>query len=596
MTKPYSKIPKSPAWFKKHRIEQYEAVEDYQETQRVIVEAQIKTGKKELVLIETVLRKGVGSEGLNSRFMYITSLHKKDTQPQLAELKTYGINSFVLTAEDDIDMITDEILPCLKDEKVCLTIYVDEGDYGSEKDQLLQKFFLRISEEIYAIERHSGSKNKVFLRFYTATPEELTFSEYASQCCRHYYVPPASNYRGAERLLHNNLVVEAQPFFEFDAHKNIKLSQQALQMLNNWSACDKPFSIVRVSGKRKELPTFKQVCQDIDLRLYLRDQFNVKIVEVDQTHPRVWGDDEGDGKPHILDYVGHEYKVIYLINQTCTRSTEIKCHPLIYAFHDYHSKSTAYNTYVQSSLRIAHYEYTGEFKYGKSILWNDNPSGDGVTIVPINSDIILYSNINCIRLHAKNSSYSISYEEFRSLESTRKLSGRTSKSVNFKPTDDMLKNRTIEFLPIPDNILNDALANYDPQKLKQQYPVIHDWLEYGQDESAVRVRKEFFRSYSKLARRNDIFYRSLGANKAVSLAKALINLTHHTAMAPIFIDRHDPNYKEDFDNLLKEHKDCLHKMALMILSDEEIDARERHIKTECTGKNSIYQSKVLQTV
>lgn len=592
MTKRHSKIPKSPLWFKKHRAEQYEAVENYQETQRVIVEAQIKTGKKELVLIETLLRQGIGSDELDSRFMYITSLHKKDTQPQLTELKSYGIDSFVLTAEDDIDAISNEILPCLEDDKISLTIYVDEGDYGSEEDQLLKKFFLRISEEIYAVERDSGSRKKIYLRFYTATPEELTFSEYASQCCRHYYVPPASNYRGAELLLRNNLVIEAQPFFEFDAHKNVKLSQQALQMLNNWSDCDKPFSIVRVSSKRKDLPTFKQVSQDIDLRLYLRDQFNVKIVEVDQKHPRVWGDDEGDGKPHILDYADHAYKVIYLINQTCTRSTEIKCHPLIYAYHDYHSKSTAYNTYVQSSLRIAHYEYTGEFKYGKSILWSDNPSGDGATIVPINSDIILYSNINCIRLHAKN----ISYEEFRSLEPTRKLSGRTSKAVYFKTTDDMLRNRRIVFKSIPENVLAEALANYDPQKLKQQYPVIHDWIERGQDESAVFIREEFFRSYSKLARRNDIFYRSLGANKAVSLAKALLNLTHHTAMAPIFIDRHEPDYKQDFDELLEKHKDCLHKIALMILSDEEIDAREKHIKTECTGKNSMYQSKVLQTV
>ena len=364
-------------------------------------------------------------------------------------------------------------------------------------------------------------------------------------------------------------------------------------MLHRWSKSSKPFSIVRVSGKDKDLPKFKDICMNTTLRRYLENQFNVKIVEVDENKPLVWGDYESDGKRHILDYANNSFKTIFLINQTCTRSTEIKCHPLIYAFHDHRSSTTTYSTQVQSSLRIAHYEYTGKFDYGTKTLWDDNPSGDGKTIVPINSDIILYSNVRCIELHAKK----INYEDFISKEPAKKLSSRMSKLVYFKPTDDMISARKLRFINIPKHVLSKALAEYDPRKSKQQYPAIREWLQKGRDKNAIAIRKEFSRSYSKIARRNDVFSRALGANQAVSIAKGLIHSTHHTAMAPIFIDRSHPLYKKDFDELLNKHPGCLHKMAMMILSDEEIEARENHIKTQwCTKDRSMYNSKILQEI
>lgn len=132
---------KSIQWFEENRPELYKAVQAYEDLQSVIVEGQVKTGKRELALIETKRRQGVGKQGL-AEFMYITSLNKKDCQPQHTEMENYGINSFVLRTPEDIDRIASEfVMPHLEKDDNLLTVYIDEGDYGSDKDQLLQKFF-----------------------------------------------------------------------------------------------------------------------------------------------------------------------------------------------------------------------------------------------------------------------------------------------------------------------------------------------------------------------------------------------------------------------------------------------------------------------
>lgn len=566
-------------WFEENRKEKVEAVKSYEDLQRVIVHGQVKTGKRELCIIETKRRGGVDSQGRENKFILITSLGRKDTKSQLEELRGYEMDCEVVASKKDVDRIFEKVLISAEADDSLLTIYVDEGDYGSSEKQLLKKLFEKIYNGLYKIQKSSGKK-QIFLRFYTATPEELTHSKCANNCS-YVFVEPGIDYRGGSWLLQKNLVVEAEPFFEFDEFNNVIISQQGLDMLEKWkSNSKKPFSIVRVSSKSKDLPNFKQVSENKELRDFLVDKFSVKIVEVDEKRSLDWGYQE-HGRHHWSDHYGHPLKTIFLINQTCTRSTEIRFHPLIFAFHDYHSKNTSYNTYAQSSLRIAHYKYNEEVKIGSKILWTATES-----------DIMLYSSVNCIKLESKQ----ITTKEFKNLEPTRRLSSRVSKSVNFKATNEMIEARNIEFIDIPEDVLKDSLKNFDHNKLKHQYPSISNWLKNGIDDGACRVREEFDRSYSKLAKRNDIFYRALGANVAVNIAESLIKHTHHTAMAPIFIDKFHPNYEEDWNKLLLKYPGCLHKIALIILSEDEIKAREQHDEKYNTSENSMYESEVLSLV
>jgi hypothetical protein len=46
--------------------------------------------------------------------------------------------------------------------------------------------------------------------------------------------------------------------------------------------------------------------------------------------------------------------MIYVIDQTCSRSTELKCHHRIYATHDFRN-TIQYNTVAQAQLRVTHY-------------------------------------------------------------------------------------------------------------------------------------------------------------------------------------------------------------------------------------------------
>jgi hypothetical protein len=562
----------SLSWFQKNRPEQFKAVSDYLSYQRVIVEGQVKMGKRELCEIEALMRTGKDPDENPVSFQYITSLNRRDTQEQHHELKQkYGIECNIISKKDKGKEVLGKIRDLIKeDHRIC--IMVDEGDYGTGSEQLLAKLF----DEILNLD--GIDKDNVQIRYYTATPHEILKSNYAKKCF-HYYVKPGSDYRGAEWFLSNDLVIEAEPFFTFDEKKSITISDQGHSIISGWKESTKPFFILRVSTKNEENPTFQQILDDKNLEEMLANH-GVRIKKINQNNQFNWGQDKRGGVDHWSDYVHEKIKTIFIIDQTCGRSTQLGFHPLIFAFHDYRSSSTPYNTYAQSSLRVAHYKYTKPKKFGEIFLWNENP----------NTDIFIYSNINCIKLQSKL----ISDEEFIYFEPQRPLSSRISTVKNFTATEEMKKNRKIEFVSVPKNILAKSFGKINTNS-KQKYRDILNWIKTSSCNAAKKIRKEHKRSYHLFSKRQDLFMRSISANKGTSLANGLLNLDHHTTMAPIFIDKAQSKYQNDFNNLLMKYPGCQNKIALVIISQEEIEARKNHNPNYFTKNNSMYESKILAT-
>lgn len=325
---------------------------------RILIDAPVKCGKKDIVEYIAVRDIIPNPKRVHA---YVSAWHRTADEEQRVELKEHNLSVFSITSPANVDKFNKWLDVSLAEGKE-LVIHMDECDYGSGSKQTLSKIWskIRMSRCITTI-------------LYSATPEEVLFSEEVGEITDEFvllnrefregervtYTPP-EGYCGAERFLREGLVHEAMPFFE--KGERYSLSHQAKELIANMKLNMethpmKNILILRLSGSFMGEKMIDQFLNHIDDFVELKDSLiiadksdkkNIKNKRISLEKIQWSNEYHWRGlAPGVL--------FIYVIDQTCSRSTELKCHHRIYAMHDYRN-SLQYNTVCQAELRVIHYE------------------------------------------------------------------------------------------------------------------------------------------------------------------------------------------------------------------------------------------------
>lgn len=338
------------SWFIKNRKEQFnfalnEIVKNINQ-KNFIITAQVKVGKREITEILSLLLP-------KYKHIYLTGLSRCDTKDQIDELnRQYGIDTFVINKKNQHR----EIIKKLNDYKdyegiIC---HFDEADYATESSGKLKKIFSFLLED-----------NKIKICYYSATNEEISFSEIKDQKntvhCNDFI--PSSDYHGAGWFLDNNLQIDPEPIYNIESND---FSDQFKDILKN---CDKPIVVVRGLYKINEKDSLYRYLENNKQHIInkLKDyKFEIKFVG-DKIKFNWGGKNENGYVDNELSGIIYKYekeniKTLIILNQTCSRSTELKIHKYIYAWHDYRTESTNFNTGIQAFGRPFHYKFEYKIK------------------------------------------------------------------------------------------------------------------------------------------------------------------------------------------------------------------------------------------
>lgn len=315
----------------------------------VILHAPVKSGKRVLAqfFAATSMRSCKGKSEQGSPHFFVTSLNKKDIQTQKEEMRAYGIQTFTLRTNDDVN----ELCMSVDNEtKLGKTVYVhfDESDYGTNTKQLFDRFF-----------KARSSNPNIKMICYSATNFEAAHSESNEKFMRggnfaEVTMEPGQGYRGCGWFLDEGLVSESEEFFTFGSQ--VSAGPQGIECLRSLLTKDlEPgrIGVVRICHHE----TFKMLKDRLDevKRCVYGYVQKIDIRIVDQNHPYSWGED-GEWKAEVES----GRSVLIFVHQTCTRSTELGFHEHLAFWHEHRNKeNSTIATTAQSVLRIAHYHPTG---------------------------------------------------------------------------------------------------------------------------------------------------------------------------------------------------------------------------------------------
>ncbi len=330
-------------FFKTKRREQYETSLQIMGILRlkdcVVVYAEEKSGKRTIVEICAVL----DWDEMNVQHIYITSLSRKDTKIQLVELREFRVVSEITYSKTKTRQTIKKLKDILREGKR-LVIHLDECDYGSGKNQSLELMLEFCKNE------------NVKLIKYSATPEESLFSckLLNNNSCEFIRFKPSPDYRGAEWFDKNGFLIEAEEFIDYDElmiANTIKFTEQGIEALNRITS-HRNIGVLRLTGSHNKTSIYQK------FRLVVDKNPNINYIFINSDNGINWGDEE-----EIKEKVRHDKANIFVINQCCSRSTEI-CGYLKSktAFsHDYRKDKNkkAYNTKSQAYGRFKHYKYDG---------------------------------------------------------------------------------------------------------------------------------------------------------------------------------------------------------------------------------------------
>jgi hypothetical protein len=339
--------PLPKGWFRQHRKEIYKFAEDVKKTEQsgkriMLVVAPVKAGKKEIT-------ECVKLEYPDYKAYYLTSLSRKDVKQQQNTLSKYGIETHV-PRDNNIDEINEEILKHIEEGKRVL-IFWDECDYGSGTTQKLSRIFKEFVDT-----------PEIVHLLISATPEETLFSSLADRSdFKQLHFTPPKEYNGAKYFLENNLVDIPKPFLEklSKTTADISFTVHALEVMRKSYTPTRNIGCVRVTGKT--ITTVMILAKLAELERVLNQHFNgnyhgrpFKIEVFDANNEMKW--------EHRITCRGYtcaplQYNYLFIINQTCTRGTDLKgWHANLAFWHDARScKSSNLNTLLQAILRPSHY-------------------------------------------------------------------------------------------------------------------------------------------------------------------------------------------------------------------------------------------------
>jgi len=335
---------------------------------RIILRAPVKCGKREMVEY-IAMRDAV--ENSPRAHAFISGWHRVADNDQREELRHQNMTVFSIKTDTQVREYIEWRDKQLAAGKTIVN-HLDECDHGSGAKQMLSRVWVEVRD-------NSRIKNIL----YSATPEEVLFSgevedeefqammnEMIHEGERVEYTPPAG-YCGPARFLEEALVFEATPFF----YKGIDGGQPTLSPQGRMIVADLRTTIARepsrnmivlrlsysdLGGRQQEIKRNKAIYQFLE-NISAFPELADFLVVVDK------GDDMGIRNSQIskekIQWSNENYwrrqaigiPMIFVIDQTSSRSTEWACHNRIFAEHDFRN-IIQYSTVSQAQERVNHYE------------------------------------------------------------------------------------------------------------------------------------------------------------------------------------------------------------------------------------------------
>jgi hypothetical protein len=323
------------------------------DVKRILVRAPVKSGKREMV--EYMAMRDKNAEKRVHAF--ISAWHRSADSEQRDELETQNLTVFSIINDAQVASFVEWLHDHLEKNKD-IVIHLDECDHGSGESQKLSNIWKHIRNDL-----------QITTILYSATPEEVMFSEELETVIDDFmeshppilYTPPAG-YCGPARFLQEGLVHDARPFFTKDG-----LSDQGKEIIGDMRESmqadpSRNILILRLTyGGKKDTKAIHLFLKNLSQFKELSD-FTVIVDKPDKviksSHPILKQDIEWSSK-HYWDFMTKERPILIVHDQTATRSTEWSCHDRVFATHDYR-ESVAFVTVSQAQERVNHYEQ----KYG----------------------------------------------------------------------------------------------------------------------------------------------------------------------------------------------------------------------------------------
>lgn len=461
-----------------------------------VILAKVKSGKrkiKELLAIRSFPK---------VKHFYLSAWNRRDEQSQLDELELYEISVHVIKKSGDMNLLLHEVQKAI-DDGYDVVIHFNESDYGTRDKQLISEGFNSLLE-----------KNVKFI-FYSATNEELCFSKLVKDCVELNF-EPSSNYRGDKWFLDNNLVYEAMPFWDFS---NNALTFQGVEILNRFlSRDDKIFGCVRFSNG------YNEIKQNTKFISTIKKDFNIEIKFVDEDESFDWSK---GWMSYALRWISQpNFKVLFVICQTCSRSTEIGFHKFLAFWHDYRNKNTPYTTIIQADQRPNHYY--------------DGISENFIEIYSCKTSWEYSAGLIDEKTYLENSDRDLSSRVEFDRQDRRKSHCSVVLDINLNPTDDQIF---------------DEIIKYNPKFDKKQY----------------KIRNMYCQTNLKA----DVAEAAL--NKTY---RANVSDTKMDVVCCYYLDGPSPNHIESWENIKNKN---LERKIVVIFPDDNIN-----INTKVKVKNSIY--------
>lgn len=297
----------------------------------VLVSAPVKSGKRQIAEIVALM---YAEKGPNNKHYFITALNRKDVETQKKELSEYKLDVTTLAKNKDADEFIKKLGTTSDPNNI--VVHFDESDYGTGFDNVFAPVFKFCKER------------KIKLICYSATNEEAKKSDFA-KAAELVEMVPNSGYKGAKWFLDNNLVKEPEPFFD-----GVSITEHGKEVIDWWlTQTNKPIAILRLTGGEREKGLYNSFKKEGEMFL-IEDNIICKFI--DGVSKFDWAKDH---ESLLKAYKAQNLRTLLVINQTCTRSTELGFHKHLAFLHDHRPNESHYSTLAQAYLRVAHYDSVG---------------------------------------------------------------------------------------------------------------------------------------------------------------------------------------------------------------------------------------------
>jgi hypothetical protein len=315
---------------------------------KITIIAPPKCGKKNMKMI---LGRLFTSD--SSKVFFTSAYHRRSDESQRHVLKRHGLCIHSLIDQSAVDKCVRDLRKSHEDGSHVI-LCIDEADHGSQLKQDRDQGKEYKGELLAKVHTIACQLDNVQIVYFTATAQEILAARCAEASESHTFetFPPPPEYCGFSYFLDNHLVNESEPALGDD----FRFSEQILDIIHDLRQNlriepARNFIFIRLSGCG-QLRTFI----DRHARTTYRDmKFYVDInedagIELTDNIRRV---DAWDNREYWTEHPTGDVRVI-LVQQKCSRSTEIKCHDRIFAFHD-HRTQVVSSTVEQSYGRMNHY-------------------------------------------------------------------------------------------------------------------------------------------------------------------------------------------------------------------------------------------------